>query len=227
MLGSGPLFSFLFLVRVRFLLFLCPAAMGGRRSGSPSITHMSLGTGSGSLCVVKAVKMGALSVGVAASRCHSPSSCMQWDRKYKTYTHCRSRLPAYDAARPPRVRPCLPVSTSHLRADATACLLPPRARPVPTLLSAPRLPVSASASTPLPASSLLESASAPALLCTSRPPLCTHLANNYVGGIILRCATPPSAAPLQNAEAPDTHGFGCSAVSPTRATPGPRCRSSF
>ena len=31
--------------------------------------------------------MGALSVGAAASRCHSPSGCMQWDRKYKTYTH--------------------------------------------------------------------------------------------------------------------------------------------
>ena len=49
-------FSFLFLVSVRFLLFLCPAAMGRRRSGSPGITHMSLGTGSGSLCVVKAGK---------------------------------------------------------------------------------------------------------------------------------------------------------------------------
>ena len=31
--------------------------------------------------------MGALSVRAAASRCHSPSGCMQWDSKYKTYTH--------------------------------------------------------------------------------------------------------------------------------------------
>ena len=36
--------------------------------------------------------MGALSVGAAASRCHSPSGCMQWDRKYKTYTHCQLLL---------------------------------------------------------------------------------------------------------------------------------------
>ena len=31
--------------------------------------------------------MGVLSVRAATSRCHSPSGCMQWDSKYKTYTH--------------------------------------------------------------------------------------------------------------------------------------------
>ena len=32
--------------------------------------------------------MGALSERAAASRCHSPSGCMQWDSKYETYnTH--------------------------------------------------------------------------------------------------------------------------------------------
>ena len=39
------------------------------------------------MCVFKGGKMGALSVRAAASRCHSPSGCMQWDSKYKIYTH--------------------------------------------------------------------------------------------------------------------------------------------
>ena len=88
-LRSGLFFYFISLVLVR--LFLCLASMGGRRSGSHDITLMSLGAGSGSLCVFKGGKMGALSVRAAASRCHSPSSCMQWDRKYKTYTHCQTK----------------------------------------------------------------------------------------------------------------------------------------
>ena len=46
----------------------------------------------------KGGKMGALSVGAAASRFHSPSGCMQWDSKYETmvpavlnlYVGCRN-----------------------------------------------------------------------------------------------------------------------------------------
>ena len=31
--------------------------------------------------------MGAISERAAASCCHSPSGCMQWDSEYETYTH--------------------------------------------------------------------------------------------------------------------------------------------
>ena len=43
--------------------------------------------------------MGALSERAAASRCHSSSGCMQWDSKYKTYTHSLPFLPSSELSR--------------------------------------------------------------------------------------------------------------------------------
>ena len=39
--------------------------------------------------------MGALSERAAASRCHSPSGCMQWDSKYETYTPSWNLIACY------------------------------------------------------------------------------------------------------------------------------------
>ena len=77
-LGLLSFFSFLF-VLVRVSLFFIRRGWGEGDWVAP--VCLSWRWGQGLDCVLKSGRMGALSVRAAASRCHSPSGCMQWDSK--------------------------------------------------------------------------------------------------------------------------------------------------